>query len=321
MKVYSGYRKDTNKLLQSASGGVAAALSEKIIEEGGVVFGVRYTEDFHGAEYCCAETLADLEPLKGSKYTASRKGDVYAQVAQKLRAGKTVLFVGLGCDVAAALAYCERNAVPTERLYTVDILCHGPAAQGVHEAYVQDLEQRYGSRLRDFTIRYKKDGWTPFYIKAQFENGVQHLEPFNESDYGIAFYRIARPGCTRCAFKGENHRGDLCCGDFWGMTEKMPGWNPNGVSIMIVQQEKGEALLQKLGSDFDLRPADPKLVLAGNPMYSGSRQQLADFDQFQKDLSEQGLAYAVSQFPPLPEPPKPSLPRRLLDSVKRRLRG
>lgn len=313
MKVYSGYIKDSEKLLNSASGGVVTALSEKILQSGGVVFGVRYTADFNGAEYCCVENVERLEQLKGSKYTESIKGNVYKQVTEKLSEGKQVLFIGLGCDVGALRAYCKSNDVDEKNLYAVDILCHGPAAKGVHKSFVEELESKYESKLTNFTIRYKKDGWTPFYIKAEFENGKKHVEPFNESDYGKAFYRIARPSCTKCKFKGDNHKGDLCCGDFWGLTKDMPGWNPNGVSIMIVQTEKGNKLLQMLDDSFFIQEADKQLVLKGNPMYLESRQQKADYEKFIKDLNQNGLHFAVSQFPI----EKPSLANYIKLLIKR----
>lgn len=315
IKVYSGYIKEKDKLLQSASGGVVTALSEKIIEAGGVVFGVRYTADFHSAEYCFAENIADLSHLKGSKYITSKKGNIHTVLSQKLCEGKTVLYVGLGCDIGAVRAYCDLNGINTEKLFTIDILCHGPAANGVHEKYVTALEEKYASRLTDFTIRYKKDGWTPFYIKANFENGTEHIEPFNESDFGRAFYRIAKPGCTKCKFKGENHKGDLCCGDFWGLTENMPGWNPAGVSIMIVQTPKGQELLKLLDDSFQMQEADEHLVLNGNPMYCESRQQQEDYEQFMRNMNEKGLHYAVSQF----HQPKNGVIQRLRRFVKHRM--
>lgn len=216
---------------------------------------------------------------------------------EKICEGKRVLFIGLGCDVGALRTYCKTNHVDETNLYAIDILCHGPSAKGVHKYFVEELEKKYDSKLTYFTIRYKKDGWTPFYIRAEFENGKKHIYPFNESDYGKAFYRIARPACTQCKFKGENHKGDLCCGDFWGLTKDMDGWNSNGVSIMIVQTEKGRELLQMLDDSFSIQEADEQLVLSGNPMYFESRKQRADYNKFMYDLNRKGLNYAVSQLP------------------------
>ena len=58
--VYAGYIDDDAKLLKSASGGIATALSEFWIDNGGAVVGVAYSEDFHGAEYI---TVRDKDGL------------------------------------------------------------------------------------------------------------------------------------------------------------------------------------------------------------------------------------------------------------------
>ena len=49
--VYGSYLEDESKLLQSASGGAATALSEFMLAEGGYVAGVAYSKDFYNAEY------------------------------------------------------------------------------------------------------------------------------------------------------------------------------------------------------------------------------------------------------------------------------
>ena len=51
MAVYGSYLEDESKLLQSASGGAATALSEFMLAEGGYVAGVAYSKDFYNAEY------------------------------------------------------------------------------------------------------------------------------------------------------------------------------------------------------------------------------------------------------------------------------
>lgn len=73
LKAYSGYFLDREQLLQSSSGGLATAISEKIIKSGGCVFGVTYADDFKSAHYMCAEKLTDLVKLKGSKYIQADK--------------------------------------------------------------------------------------------------------------------------------------------------------------------------------------------------------------------------------------------------------
>ena len=297
MHVYSGYLKDTDKLMRSASGGAATALAESIIDRGGVVFGVRYSPDFHSAEYCCVDNIAAIEQIKGSKYIEADKKDLYSALPKYLQAGRLVLFMGLGCDVAAVRSFCEAKNYNTDNLYTADILCHGPAPKEIYDSYITGLEQKYGAKLQEFSLRYKKDRWTPFYIRAVFDNGKEHIEPFNESDFGRAFYSIALPKCTHCRFKGSNYVGDLCLGDYWGIRPDAPGWNKDGVSAIVVQTEKGSRLLEMIKDNFEINAADEAVFLKGNPMYGSSRKQEADQQAFMEDLKSKGLHYAVSKLP------------------------
>ena len=140
LKAYSGYFKDTEKLLQSSSGGAATALSELILTRGGVIFGSVYSADFRTPEFACIERKEDLHSLKGSKYAETSKrvfheGEykaLWPLVAEKLESGLTVLFTGLGCDVAALKSFLKARGTDTSNLYTVDLICFGSTLQEVH---------------------------------------------------------------------------------------------------------------------------------------------------------------------------------------------
>ena len=304
---YSGYYIDNNQLLRSASGGAVSAISEAIIEQGGIVFGVAYSNDFKRAEYKIVEKKEDLEPLKGSKYCETIKTitlpngglqSIYITLEEKLKENRLVLFVGLGCDVGGIKAYCEAKKIETSKLYTIDILCHGPTSSLVQQQYIEYLERKYHSKVVFFSVRYKKRGWTPPFIRAKFENGNVYETPFYESDYGFAFSHYSKEGCYNCRFKGINHKADLTCGDFWGLTQSMSGWNSNGVSIMFVKTPKGEELISMIDiKKFHIEKADTAFALLHNPMYYNCKLKDKNYEQFSKNLKEKGLHYAVKHYP------------------------
>ena len=270
-----------------------------------MVFGVSYSADFKQAEYKCVDSLEGLEELRGSKYCETVKqiwdGDhyrsVYEVLEERLKQNVPVLFVGLGCDVGGAKAYCERNEIDTSCLYTIEILCHGPTVAEVHKQYIEELENKYKSKVKWFSVRYKKEGWTPPYIRAEFANGEEYVIPFYETDYGFAFAHFSRKSCYNCKFRGSNHVGDITCGDYWGITESMSGWNENGVSVLIVKTTKGEELVQAIDKDsYHIEQADTVLALENNPMYFECRSKDIDYERFENNLKNKGLHYAVSHF-------------------------
>ena len=240
--------------------------------------------------------------LKGSKYIPTLKrvlldGEyvpLWPLVAEKLKEGREILFTGLGCDVAALKSYLKANHVDSSRLYTVDLICYGPAIPEVHRQYVDGLEKKYNSRLKSFTVRHKAKGWTPIHIRAEFEDGRKYITSFYDSDYGMAFGMYTREQCYKCRFKGMNHQADITVGDYWGLTPEMEGWNNNGVSIFLVRTEKGQELISRIDTEeFALRTEDVDFAVRNNPMYYESRRKPENHGKFCDDLVNVGLHRAV----------------------------
>lgn len=302
LTAYSGFFHDKEKLLQSASGGGATAISEEFIKNGGVVFGVTYSQDFKSAQFAYVDTPEDLVKLKGSKYIESKKVvvindstiPVYKAIGEKLQSGIKVLLIGLGCDVAGVHAYLDSQKIDRARLYAIDLICHGPTSSEVAKQYIESLEKKFKSKIISFSVRYKKKGWTPPYIFALFENGKSYDIPFYESDYGYAFSIYTRRACYNCKFRGDNHQANLTIGDYWGLTERMEGYNPDGVSIFIVNDTKGQELINSIDKNtFALAPADVEFALAHNTNYYACRKPHPKREQFEKDLKTKGLHFAT----------------------------
>ena len=70
--------------LKSSSGGIFTLIAETIIEQGGVVFGAAFADDFKSVHHICVDNVNDLEKLRGSKYVQSKIGDTYKQVKDYL---------------------------------------------------------------------------------------------------------------------------------------------------------------------------------------------------------------------------------------------
>jgi coenzyme F420-reducing hydrogenase beta subunit len=261
---YQGYLKDNDELIKSASGGLCTSISKKIIGGGGVVFGVAYSDDFRSAHYEIATNFKGLENFKGSKYIKPELHHdgvfVFESIKTQLDIGKPVLFVALPCAATSLTRYLGRDC---QNLYLIDLICHGVTENKVEQMFLDELEEKYKSKIIDFTLRAKPYGWCPFYITAIFENGNEFERSFNDTDFGYAFGNYKRYFCTRCIIKKGRHTSDLTIGDFWGITSRDEGYNKDGVSIAFVRTEKGEKLLSSL-DDFILSKADIDFALSNN---------------------------------------------------------
>ncbi len=288
---YAAYLKDDRTLLECASGGVATALSQTVIQKGGYVAGVAYSEDFSCARYEIAHTAQALDRFKGSKYIDVEKGTVYRDVQALLERGETVLFFGLPCVVAALHAFLKKEY---DGLLTVELVCHGPTDPRVHREYVEYLEKTYHSRLVDFSVKRKKERWTPGYLYAAFENGEVFQKSFYHTEYGYAFRAMAQKRCYSCGFRGDNRSGDLMIGDFWGAVETDPFWNDKGVSCVLVHSQKGLSWLQAVDG-LQLFETTFERVVEKNPSVISPRAKRAETDKFTRLFTERGLFYAVKR--------------------------
>jgi len=288
--VYGGYIDNEEKLMQCASGGIATALTEYVLNNGGYVAGVAYSPDLYKAEYIIINDISEAYRLRGSKYIECEKNNVYAEVKKLIEKGETVLFFGLPCAVAAL--YSVLGSRP-ENLITCELICHGPTNSKVHYDYLKHLEKKYKSKVTDFSVRYKKDKWTPVYLYAKFENGKTFKKLFYETEYGYAFSVLGRQSCYSCKFKGNNRQGDIMIGDFWGATEADEFWNSCGVSSIFAETEKGNTVLNSVPG-IKLFPSTFERAVKGNPMVITPKKRHSKRDVFEKLLEKEGLIYAVN---------------------------
>lgn len=297
---YSGFI-DGEALRTCSSGGAATILAKGFADGGGVVFGVVYSRDFLAAEYSVATTAGGVDKFIGTKYIPVRAvvdGVPLADSVEKcLKSGRKVLLFGTACLLARIKNLCVGRQAPTDGLYCVSNICHGPAPMEAHADFIRGLETRYGSKITNYTVRYKEQGWKPFYVRAEFENGKVHLEEFARSNFGKAFYNVVRPVCAKCPYKGSGHQGDLVLGDHWGLADGDLGWNPDGVSLILVRTDKGMELANILLASecFTAVEADVDSALEANPMFYERRCGDINYETFMTTLKDYGLAKTIKK--------------------------
>lgn len=311
--VYGGYLNNDEELMKSASGGLATALAEHMLEQGGYVAGVAYSKDFYTAEYIIIHNKSEIYKLKGSKYIECDKKSIYSDVKKLLEAGEKVLFFGLPCVVAALYKFLGSKY---EKLVTCELICHGPTNIKVHQEYVSYLESKYKGKVVDFSVRHKKEEWKPPYLYAKFDNGKIFEKEFHETEYGFAFSVLTKESCYRCKFKGNNRQGDIMIGDFWGATEKDVYWNKYGVSCIFAETDKGNDFVQST-SGIKLFSSTFEKVVEKNPRVITPTPRRDNRDKFEALLSDKGLIYAVKRSLSTKQKIKRMIPDKMLKLAKK----
>lgn len=312
LKVYGGYINNDDEILTCSSGGVATALARQFIDERGYVVGVRYKENFHDAEYTIIHNINEIDKLKGSKYIDANINDVYVNVLKLLELGEKVLFIGLPCKVVALKNFLKKDF---PNLLTCELICHGPTVKEVHKQYIEHLEQKYKSKIIDFSVRKKKEKWIPYYLYAKFKNGKEFWKEFNKTEYGIAFSILSLDRCYECKFKGNNRQGDIQIGDFWGFSETEKYYNDRGTSCILVHSEKGNDYLLK-NKYLNIFEVEFDKVVEKNQSVIASLKKHSYYENFKINFKEKGLFYSVKKLP-LKLKAKKMIPYKIKNFIKK----
>jgi len=306
----SGHLQNDEDIRSSASGGLATAISRCFIEKyQGAVYGVAYSRDYKEIRFEKATTLEELEKFRGSKYAQSRKsktegdplsmyhgGEVFHSVITDLKSGMFVLFIGLPCEVAALNNVTKKKF---DKLYTIDLVCHGPTSQKVHREYIKNIEESTSSKISSFSVRFKYTGWKPYYIKAEIEGGRSpHLAIFHKTTYGIAFRYLKRPSCAKCRFKlGNSQAGlqaDMTIGDFHYVGPTFAAYNKWGSSVGYIHTERGEQLCHLTEDSFEFFDTNPIYALKSSFALKNSVPSKINRRSFSRTFVNKSLGSACS---------------------------
>lgn len=298
--------------VRSSSGGAFGTLAQEILDKGGIVYGAAFDGEF-SLRHIEIQKKADLPLLWGSKYLQSRTDDAYGQVKAHLDGGKTVLFSGTACQIAGLNGFLGR-AYPN--LITVDVLCHGVPSPGVWKRYLSYRAAEAGSEPVSVNFRSKHDGWRNFSLEIQFSNGTVFRQSMREELYMQLFLEnlTLRPSCHQCAFKTWKRPSDLTIGDFWGVENFLPKMDDDqGVSLIFVHTEKGQALLDAVQYELLLTPVDGDAAL---PRDADSRRSVRPHPRRKAFFQAYAKGVPVDQWELFL---RPSIPHRIKCAAKRLL--
>lgn len=244
-KYYAAINKDKDIVRKSGSGGMFYALAEAIVNIGGTVYGAAYQNGFV-ITHERADNLKMLSRIMGTKYTQSSIIHIYDSIASDIENDKNVMFVGTPCQCAAIKIYLKHNKINDEKLYIVDIFCHGVFSPQIWSEYINFLETKYKEHIIFVSFRDKDKGWRNKYLKIITET-TDISDYCNNHASVLRLYEqniSLRESCYQCPYMCLERVGDLSIGDFWGIERVAPKMDRNtGVSAVIVSTSKGLQLI------------------------------------------------------------------------------
>ena len=289
---YAAQFKDDRALKESSSGGLFTAFARVILSRGGVVFGCVYDEHYN-ALIREAKTEEELAPMRGSKYVWSRSSDAFPRVKEYLEEGREVMFTGLPCHTAGLLNYLGKDY---PNLVTVVFFCGGAVSPLAYREYLKTVTKKVPLKDLDLKFRDKEEYGAGVHITYETGKG-RVFEKYYQNSYFFGYHTkvYVRPCCYHCHYRYEGRISDLTFGDYWGVKyfhEKDFDDLKAGVSALLVDTEKGEALLEAAKDQLRIVPTRVEDIAAGNNLTLGGQTKIipvpAYRDQFFETLKKRG---------------------------------
>ena len=242
-ETYAAWTNNDNDYLTTSSGGLGTLFAKEIIRQCGAVYGASFIG--RGlVKHIRIDSLNQVDCLKGSKYIQSDFRDVFTAIEADIKRGKSILVVGVPCQIAAL------RSVFTEKQLTnvllVDLVCHGTPPE---EYFVEYLQSICSSVDGDIDISFRRKAYK---LKVS-ENGrlLYHkkyeIDPYYRS---FMYNLIFRENCYSCKYSKASRIGDLTISDFWGIDRTKSELElPEFVSCLLINTSKGKNFFERIKKD------------------------------------------------------------------------
>lgn len=276
-----------DQLKKSQSGGAFFAIAELFITTGNVVYGAAFTENWR-VVHQRANDSNSLSTLRMSKYIQSDMRGIFHLVKKDLKDGFKVLFSGTACQIAGLKSYIPNKL--HDNLFCIDIICHGVPSPKVWEDYLKYLQNTRNSKILKACFRDKRFGWHGARESFLFENGKEEFRKTNNYLYftGLSM----RESCSHCYYTNLKRVGDISLGDQWGIPKDSPYEDDKGLSLILVNSEKGRYLLNTIGQTAER-------ISLKNCMQPQLKQPSIlhpDHQKFIQDYKTKGFLYVAKKY-------------------------
>ncbi len=298
-EVYAAINLNDSILSDSSSGGVFTAISESVLESGGVVVGCVFDENFH-AKQVFAESKKQLSSMRGSKYVQSNTEETYKKTKELLESGKLVLYTGTPCQIAGLKAFLTKNY---ENLLTADFVCHGVPSPELFIYHVTWLEKRVNKgKLTYFRFRTKNDPEhrNLYYFNYQFEKtkhvfcGSAALDPYYSAFLNAKTYRES---CYQCKYASSKRVSDFTFADYWEAEKFHPELKDIcGISVLLLNTSTAIEWRHRIERKMKLTSSKLNWIKAVNHNLSNPANRPEARDEIYSYINENGYDRWATQY-------------------------
>lgn len=295
---YGARHKDIEEVMRSRSGAVFVAISDYILDRGGVVYGAGYADHFR-VIHKRATTKEERDEFRGSKYVQSDMNTVFKEVKRDLKDGLIVLFSGTPCQTSGLNSFVGKNL--RKNLILVDIVCHGVPSPAIWDDYISLIESKSKSTVIDVDFRNKKQyGWEDHKETYRLANSPSVWQQYTINSQGKwktwytkTFYDhiMFRHSCGNCHYCNTQRPSDITIADFWGWQKQDSNINSDnkGLNLVLINTPIGQNLFDAISDKLEVIDASPDAYMQPN-LRTPSRIHGKRL-KFESDYMKKGFAY------------------------------
>ncbi len=228
-KYYAGFKKNKEERRKSASGGIADAIAQYVIQKGGYICAAAWIDG--ELKHIITNNYNDFNYMRGSKYFQSKIGHCYKEIENLLKDDKIVAFIGTPCQAAGLRLFLGKEY---KNLYIADIICHGVPSQKIFNRFLDDNGIKSAGESH-ITIDFRDGGWKDRNLSIRHDDKLVYSN--NKTSYVDGFLNnlFLRNSCYKCPFSQEYRCSDITIGDYWGIERLDKSLDDNlGVSLISV---------------------------------------------------------------------------------------
>lgn len=270
-----------------SSGGIAEEIACEHIKRGGIVYGAEMN-NVGVVSHVRINTVENLYKIRGSKYVRSNLSGVFDNIKADLNHDLDVLFIGTPCQISAiknVFAY-------SERLYTVDLVCHGIVPGAFFKEYFSHLKKKINGKVVHCEFRGRAGYGLALYDENEriiYKGSLKNDQYFNEFYYGW----LMSKNCFSCEYSSSNRVSDITLGDFWGLGDNSLNTDlSKGISLVFTNTEKGELLFGRVSCKKEQRTLEE--AVKGNSALRECEKQGRISKWFYYRLKTHGLMHALN---------------------------
>ena len=291
------------KMLENSMGGGAfAVLADKMLRNGGAVFGAAWNDEYTAVSHIAVTDRNEVHKLYKPKYLQSDLGDTFRKVKEKLDDNIPVLFSGCPCHAAGLRSYLGKEY---DKLIIVDYICpHTPPAP----LFKKYLDEQFPKGVRSYEFGYRRlDGSKDDrFVRIVDPDGRESIRNGASDDPYIKAYKehlMTGTHCDKCIYQKDHRYGDITLAAFGNIHKKDRSIDDTkGVSAVICGSRKGEAFVSDIDSNaFRLKKKVPVSWLwedgpdsLGSLTYAGIGKNIF-FDCVKKMPFTEALRIALNQ--------------------------